>query len=148
MEHCDRKRSDHVGARPARVRIREAVQRGRSHPMDAGELVRLRCDVSTPWFKSHIALNDSHRTFCVCVCVCTCRMRVGGCVRAHASAFLTGIKPGRILLYHPLCHHRKLLPAHRNMKLAEAFVYVPLTAMIFPPSPLNILPASVASLRR
>lgn len=36
--------------------------------MDAGELVRLRCDVSIPWFKSHIALNDSHRTFArVCV---------------------------------------------------------------------------------
>lgn len=38
--------SEHVGAGPAGVRIRETVQRGRSHPMDAGELVRFRRGVT------------------------------------------------------------------------------------------------------
>lgn len=65
------------------------------------------------WFSPHI---------CVCV-LAECGLKA---VFAHnASAFLTGIKAGRILLYHPLCHHR-------NMKLAEAFGCVPLTAMIPP----------------
>lgn len=40
----------HVGASPARVRVRETVQRGRSHPMDAGELVRLRGGTLAPRF--------------------------------------------------------------------------------------------------
>lgn len=41
-QHRTAQRSEHVGASSARVRVREAVQRGWSHPMDAGELVRLR----------------------------------------------------------------------------------------------------------
>lgn len=49
--------SEHVGASFARVWIRETVQRGRSYPMDAGELVRLHCNVSAPFIIPYIAMN-------------------------------------------------------------------------------------------
>lgn len=100
---CEQKHGEHVGASPARVRIRETVQRGRSHPMDAGELVRLHCGVTlASHFKSRVPLDGLPR---LSSAVYMCQMQAGSYICAHTSAFLTRIKPRRIPLYRPLCHH-------------------------------------------
>lgn len=98
----EQKHGEHVGASPARVRIRETVQRGRSHPMDAGELVRLHCGLTLASHFKSVPLDGLPR---LSSAVYMCQMQAGSYICAHTSAFLTRIKPRRIPLYRPLCHH-------------------------------------------
>lgn len=97
--------SEHVGASFARVWIRETVQRGRSYPMDAGELVRLHCNLSAPFIIPYIAMNGFSTAHSTRRARAKC---VGACSVEHTSTSFTGIKPSRILLHQPLCHHPRI----------------------------------------